>query len=65
MSYQGLINNSLTYDFGAVLIIAGAIQTYLPALELPQPYNGIATMVIGVIVAYLRYKTTGPVGDKP
>lgn len=64
MTYKGLINKSRTHDFATVLVIMGAIQMYLPQLNLPAPWNGIATMAVGVIVAYLRSITTGPVGEK-
>jgi len=64
MTYQGLINKSRTHDFATILVVMGAVQMYLPALDLPPPWNGIATMTVGVIVAYLRSITKGPVGEK-
>jgi hypothetical protein len=64
VKYQGIINKSRTHDFAAALVVMGAIQMYLPQLEIPHPWDGAITMVVGVLVAYLRYITTGPVGQK-
>ena len=64
MTYQGFLKKSRTYDFAALLVIFGVIQANLHMLNLPPPYNGIITIVVGIIVGILRHKTTGPVGVK-
>ena len=69
MLYKGLIMKSRTLDFGALLVILGAVQVSLPALL--GPFNisteatGAGTALIGLIVVILRAVTKGPVGEKP
>ena len=55
---------SKTIDFGLLLVIGGAIQLNLPALQLDPKIQGWATMVVGIIVVILRYLTTKPVNEK-
>jgi len=66
--YKGLLKGSRTLDLGAVLVMLGGIQAALPALlgpfHISPEITGAATAMIGLIVIYLRFKTTGPVGDK-
>lgn len=55
---------SRTIDFGLLLVIAGAVQLNLPALQLDPKVQGWAIMGIGVVVVVLRYLTTKPVSEK-
>jgi len=64
MKYQGLIKKSRTLDTAMLLAIFGAAQVTLPGLGLNPQVTGIANMVFAVIIAVLRHKTTGPVGQK-
>ncbi len=64
MQYQGITKKSRTLDLAGLLAVLGAVQVALPDLALPPQYNGIVTMIVGVLVAFLRFKTTGPVGEK-
>lgn len=64
MKYQGAIKKSRMYDAAALLGIFGAVQATLPGLGLDPQITGIANMVFAVLIAYLRTKTTGPVGQK-
>jgi len=67
--YKGFILKSRTVDFGALLVILGALQVSLPAIL--GPFNispeatGAATALIGLIVVILRTVTNGPIGEKP
>lgn len=65
MKYKGWIKKSRTYDYAAMLAIAGAVLQALPMLQDYLAGNyGFVFMVVSVIVAYLRAKTNGPVGQK-
>lgn len=65
MKYQGKIRKSRTYDYAALLAIMGAALQTLPMLqEQLSGYYGYIFMSASVITAYLRSKTTGPVGEK-
>lgn len=55
---------SKTINFGLLLAIAGAVQVNLPSLQLDPATQGVATMVVGVIVVVLRFLTTKPVSEK-
>ncbi|WP_028995844.1 hypothetical protein [Azonexus hydrophilus] len=60
------IVKSKTIIFGFVIMLLGAIQTYLPNLQAaldPVTY-GIATAVVGVLIIVLRFFTTIPVSEK-
>ena len=50
---------SWTINFGLLLQIAAVAQTYVDGLG-----NPLATMIVGVIVIGLRFKTTQPVSEK-
>lgn len=69
MKYQGVIKKSRTLDLAAlqVVIDAGflAFMAYSPEqLGLSVPvYFGIRVL-LSAILAYLRFRTTGPVGEK-
>lgn len=62
--YKGVIKKSRTLDAAMLLGVFGAIQVTLPGLGLDSQTTGIVNMVLAVIIGYLRFKTTGPVGDK-
>jgi len=63
--YKGAIKKSRTYDYAALLGIMGAALQTLPMLqEQLSGYYGYIFMGASVITAYLRAKTTGPVGQK-
>lgn len=51
--------SSKTLNFAALLQMAAIVQVYVDGLG-----NPLATMIVGVIVAYLRFKTTEPVHEK-
>ena len=67
-SYQGLIKKSRTLDAIALLAL---LNTMYPVLMEALPNWGLQSSYISIInvlymglLAYLRYKTTGPVGVK-
>ena len=65
MKYNGIIKKSRTYDYAALLAVFGAVLQTMPAMrDMLADHYGMAFMVVSVIVAVLRHKTTGPVGDK-
>lgn len=64
MTYNGFIKKSRTYDLAAVILVLGAVQTYVPDLGLSQVHTGMMNMAIAGLVAFLRHITTGPVGEK-
>ena len=65
MAYNGLIKKSRTYDYAALLAVFGAVLQTLPGLQsILQDNYGIVFMVVSVVVAVLRQKTTGAVGAK-
>lgn len=64
MKYQGVIKKSRTLDAAALLGIFGAIQATLPGLGLDPSTVGYINMGLAVAIAYLRFKTNGPVGQK-
>lgn len=65
MKYNGLIKKSRTLDAAALLAIFGAAQQYLPMIQDKLQGNyGYVFGLVGIVVAYLRFVTTKPVGDK-
>lgn len=50
---------SLTINFGLLLQVAGAVQIYAEDMGDPK-----LTMITGVIVILLRFKTNKPISDK-
>ena len=62
--YKGVIKKSRTLDAAMLLGVFGAIQLTLPGLGLDTQTTGITNMVLAAVIAYLRFKTTGPVGEK-
>ena len=65
MTYKGLIKKSRTLDAAALLTIFGAVQQYLPYIQDKLAGNyGYVFGGVGVLVAYLRFVTTKPVGEK-
>ena len=64
MKYKGFINKSRTYDFAAFIAILTAVQQYVPQLELSKNVITLIGMGIAGMVAWLRKKSTGPVGEK-
>lgn len=67
MTYQGLINKSRTLDALAILAMLNAVypavMEALPEYLKPGTISIINVLYVGLL-AYLRYKTTGPVGAK-
>lgn len=65
MKYNGVIKGSRTLDLGAVLVLIGGVQAALPALlgpfHISPEITGAVTALIGLVVIYLRFKTTGPI----
>ena len=68
MEYKGVIKGSRTIDLGAMLVLLGGFQAALPALlgpfQISPEITGAATSLIGLVVIYLRFKTTTAVGEK-
>lgn len=68
MGYNGVIKGSKTLDLGALLIMLGGVQAALPALlgpfKVSPEITGSATALIGLVVIYLRFKTTKAIGEK-
>jgi len=69
MSYNGIIKKSRSLDLAALsqFVDAGAlaILAYSPEdLGITVPTYAVVRVAINVLQAYLRFKTTGPVGDK-
>ena len=65
MIYKGLIKRSHTMDYAALLATFGVIQQLLPMIEESLAgYYGYVFMAVGIVVALLRQKTKGPVGEK-
>ena len=68
MKYNGVIKGSRTLDLGAMLLLLGGFQAALPALlgpfHISPEITGSATALVGLIVIYLRFKTTSAVGEK-
>ena len=54
---------SKTMWFSLALVIFGALEAGFPYLQnvIDQKYYGIILVAIGVIVAILRFVTTGPI----
>jgi hypothetical protein len=57
---------SRTMWFSFLLVIFGALFDNLPTLQafIDPKFYSITLVVIGVIVAVLRFLTTGPLNDK-
>lgn len=64
MKYKGFIKASRTYDFAAFIAVLTAIQPFIPELDLSQNMKIIIGMGVAGVIALLRKKTTGPVGEK-
>lgn len=65
MKYKGIIKKSRTYDYAALLAVFGAVLQTMPAMQdMLADHYGTAFMVVSIVVAYLRHKTTGPAGAK-
>lgn len=57
------LRQSKTMWFSLALVIFGALEAGFPYLQnvIDQKYYGIILVAIGVIVAILRFVTTGPI----
>lgn len=57
------LRHSKTMWFSLALVIFGALEAGFPYLQnvIDQKYYGIILVAIGVIVAILRFVTTGPI----
>jgi len=68
MTYQGIIKKSRTLDAVALLGICNlmfpVLQTYLPQLGLTTQQMAVFNILGMGLMAYLRFVTTGPVGEK-
>lgn len=66
--YNGMIKGSRTYDALAVFTILTALQPLamdlLTQFSLSPKWVSLANFIMIGILAYLRFKTTGPVGGK-
>lgn len=65
MTYNGLIKKSRTYDMQAIIAVLGIVELNMHLLQsqLGEHY-GVVFIVIAALGAFLRAKTTGPVGQK-
>lgn len=64
--YKGIIKQSRTLDLAALTGMVGAAVTVLPQLQdlfSPKEY-GLAFLLLSIVQAYLRAKTTGPINSK-
>ena len=66
MKYKGIIKQSRSIDLAAITGMVGTALAALPELRaiIPPESYGAAFVVLSVYQAYLRTKTTGPVGEK-
>ena len=69
MEYKGIIKQSRTLDLTAFATMLDAISlaflAYSPEqLKITIPVYAVIRMILNVATAYLRFKTTGPVGEK-
>jgi hypothetical protein len=68
MAYNGMIQKSRTYDALAVFSVLSALQPLamdlLQQFALSPKWVSLSNFVMIGILAYLRFKTTGPVGQK-
>lgn len=57
------MRHSKTMWFSLALVIFGALEAGFPYLQsvIDEKYYGIILVAIGVIVAILRFVTTGPI----
>lgn len=57
------IRHSKTMWFSLALVIFGSLEAGFPYLQnvIDQQYYGVILVVIGIIVAILRFITTGPI----
>lgn len=67
--YKGIIKNSRTLDLVAVSAILDAVAlgflAYSPQqLGIAVPVYAAVRIVLTAVQAYLRFKTSGPVGEK-
>ena len=67
--YKGIIKNSRTLDLVAVSAILDAVAlgflAYSPQqLGIAVPDYAAVRIVLTAVQAYLRFKTSGPVGEK-
>ena len=65
MKYEGIIKKSRTLDFAMLLAVMAPVESnfHLIQNQLGDNY-GLVFFVISGVVAYLRFKTKGQVGDK-
>ena len=68
MKYSGIIHKSRTLDTLAIYSFMTAmfpiLDTALPQLGLTVTHMAIYNVAMNALLWYLRYVTTGPVGDK-
>jgi len=65
MTYNGIIKKSRTYDLAAFMGLLSAAQANLPMVQ-EQLGDAYGWIMLGcsMALAFLRKKTTGPVGVK-
>lgn len=68
MAYGGIIKRSRTLDMLAVFTVLSAVQPLamdlLPQFGLSPKWISLSNFLMIGLLAYLRFKTTGAVGDK-
>lgn len=69
MEYKGIIKGSRTLDVAALSVIIDAVSlgflAYSPEqLGIAVPIYMTVRILLTAFQAYLRFKTTGPVGEK-
>lgn len=68
MKYKGVIKKSRTLDVLALFTVLTAVQPLamdvLAGFGLSPKWVGLSNLVMIAVLAYLRFRTTGPVGEK-
>ena len=65
MKYHGIIKKSRTLDFAFLLAVLTPVEVNLHFIkDLLGDHYGYSFLVISIVVAGLRYITSGKVGDK-
>lgn len=64
--YQGILKKSRTLDLAALTAMIGTAISLLPQVQalLEPEHYGITLVVLSLVQAWLRVKTTGPIGEK-
>jgi len=65
MKYRGIVKRSRTLDAAVLVAVLGAVELNFPLLQdMLGEWYGVSYIFIAGLMAYLRFVTTGPVGQK-